>query len=429
MANLLSKIWAAMRSRPPDPQTGGRLMFIGPNQTGLYVDTETALMVSAVWACVSVISNSLASSSWNVYGGLRGDGNQTALTGDNINYLLNTRPNPEMTAKRLKTSLMLGALMWGNGYAEIARDLSNRPAEIWPLDPRQADLRRDQQTRELFVAYRGADNALVEIPYDDILHVAGPGITGLLGDSPVARAVRTISLAMAQERYSEVYFGNNTQIGGWLEVPTILGETAFGRLKEQLEAGHKGVKKAFKFAIFEGGAKWHPVETNAEDSQLIEARHLQIEEICRWFSVPPHKIGHLLRATNNNIEHQGLEFSRETLRPWKIEIEQECDYKLFGTRGPKKFIEIDLDWAAEGDFKSRMEGYQIGRAAGIYSVNDVLRKLGENTIGPEGDTRTMNSASVKLEDVGKNLAPAPAPAPSQNFPPLSDPGTSKTTGD
>lgn len=407
---MIRRLWNAVRTKSQNPQGGSRLAFIGPNATGLFVDEDVALSVSTVWACVDLVSGAIGSSSWNVYGGARGANDQKLLPDDGLQYVLNTRPNPEMTAKRAKQALMIAALTWGSGYAEIVRDGAGRVAEIWPIDPKRCDLRRDVDTQSLFlqVASDGF-GGFVRLDMRDVLHIGGPGLSGLMGDKPIGRAVRTIALALAQERYAETYFGNNTQIGGWLESPTTLGDVAFERLKSQLEAGHKGIKKAFKFAIFEGGAKWHPVESDAEKAQIIEARHLQIEEICRFFRVPPHKVGHLIRSTNNNIEHQGLEFSRETLRPWKYEIEQECDFKLLSARGPKRFVEIDLDWAAEGDFKSRMEAFSIGRAMGVYSVNDVLRKMGENTIGPDGDVRTMNGASVRLEDVGKNLAPAPAP--------------------
>ncbi len=111
-------------------------------------------------------------------------------------------------------------------------------------------------------------------------------------------------------------------------------------------------------------------------------------------------------STNNNIEHQGLEFSRDTLRPWVKEIEQEADFKLFPARGAQKFVEIDIDWASEGDFESRMRGFSTGITGGVYSVNDVRRKLGENTLGPEGDVHMIQGAMMKLEDVGKNMLPA-----------------------
>lgn len=410
--SILQRILAAVRTRPANPQGASRLQIIGPNSVGLFVDEEVALSVSTVWACVDLIGGALASSDWNVYGGSRGTNDQRLLPDDSLQYVLNVRPNPEMTAKRAKQALMTAALLWGNGFAEIVRDGAGRIVELWPIEPKRAELRRDMATGALFLQVTNDwQGGIVELPMRDVLHIGGPGLSGLMGDKPLGRAVRAIALALAQERYAETYFGNNTQIGGWLEAPTTLGDAAFERLKSQLEAGHKGVKKAFKFAIFEGGAKWHPADANAEDAQLVESRHLQIEEVCRYFHVPPHKVGHLLRATNNNIEHQGLEFSREALRPWKLEIEQECTHKLIAARGPRKFIELDIDWTAEGDFKSRMEGYSIGRAMGVYSVNDVLRKLGENTIGTDGDVRTMNGAAVRLEDVGKNMLPAPAPSP------------------
>ena len=208
---------------------------------------------------------------------------------------------------------------------------------------------------------------------------------------------------MAIPLFAGAYFANGTQMGLLIEYPGAekLDDPTYNRLKEAFETRHKGARKAFKFGVAWGGMKVHQLNVEAEKAQMIEARYQQIEEVCRWFRVPPHKIAHLLRATNNNIEHQGLEFSRDTLRPWKVEIEQEADYKLVSNR-QKKFICIDTDWAAEGDFKSRMEGYRIGRDMGVYSANDILIKLGENTIGKEGDLRIVNGAAIPLERVGEN---------------------------
>lgn len=414
---LVRRAWNAMRSQPVDPQRGSVLQFIGPNNARVPVTPEIALMSSAVWACIDCIAAAMASSDWNVYAGTRGMSDQQFLADDSLQYILNTRPNPEMTAQSGKRALMIAAAGWGNGYAEIVRDRAGRIAEVWPLAPDRCEQRRDHDTGELFLrVYNDWSGGYVELDMRDVFHVRGPGITGVLGDSPFARAVQTIAMSVALEQFAASYFANNTQMGVVLEYPGLgkMDDPTFERLKQSWENRHKGSRKAFRVGFLDGGMKLHQLLVEAEKAQLVDARYQQVEEICRWWRVPPHKVAHLLRSTNNNIEHQGLEFSRDTLRPWKVEIEQESDFKLIAARGPRKFVCIDLDWAAEGDFKSRMEGYQIGRAMGVYSGNDILRKLGENTIGKDGDIRIVQGAMIKLEDVGQAYAkPAPATQPTE----------------
>lgn len=410
--NAVTRIWSALKVKPSDPQRSGLLSVFGGNVAGVNVTHETAFQVSVVWACMDIVASALSSSNWNVYGGLRGDDKTTALPRDGLQYVLNTRFNQEMTAQAGKRAVLLGALGFGNGYAEIERDLAGRIIALWPISPDRVEPRRDMETGRLF--YRVTQEwggGFVDMDPADIYHVRGAGLTGFVGDDVVRRAINAISQAIALDQFASAYFGNNTQLGTvFMYKRGKLDDAHYERLKGQIQQRHKGARSAFKFGLFDGDWDIKQMGSDAEKSQLNESKQQVIEDVCRFFHVPPHKVQHLLRATNNNIEHQGLEFSRDTLRPWKVEIEQEADYKLIPYRGPSKFVELDLDWAEQGDYKSRMEAYKIGRDMGAFSANDILRKLGENTIGPAGDIRIVQGANVRLEDVGKNMVATAAPA-------------------
>jgi HK97 family phage portal protein len=408
--------WNALRARPADPSRGGRLQFIGRNNAGVHVNHDIAMQVSAVWACIDVISSALSSSDWNVYAGLRGENKTQATPGDRLQYVLNTRANKDMTAQAAKRALGIAAVGYGNGYAEIQRDLAGRVIGLWPIGPDRVEVRRDVETGHLvYRVSQGWSGGYVEMSPDDVFHIRGAGLTGVVGDDVVGRAIQAIAMAVALDQFGAAYFANGTQFGGLVEVPTKLDDAEFQRLKDQWnsKSSNKGPSQAFRVGILEGGAKYQQVQSDAEKSQLVAAKYLSVEEICRWFRVPPHKIAHLLRSTNNNIEHQGLEFSRDTLRSWKLEIEQEADYKLINQNGPAKFVEIDFDWTEQGDYKGRMEAYQIARGMGVFSANDILRKLGENTIGSDGDIRIVQGANIRLEDVGAAYATQEKPAEKQ----------------
>jgi HK97 family phage portal protein len=380
-----------------------------PMNAGVQVTPEIAMRVSTISACVDVIASAIASSDWNIYKRLKAN-DREFLPDDRLHYLLNVRPNPEMTAKAFKQAMVMSACTWGNGYAEIVRDMSGRVAGIWPIYPDRVEVRRWEDGTLYYEVHNDRGDPTI-LEQRDMFHIRGPGLLGAVGDNRFASAVRTIALAVALERFGEAYFGNNTQLGLVLEYPGQVSDETYKRLEQQFNKRHRGANQAFRVGVVEAGVKIHPMNVEADKAQLIEARKFQVEEICRWFRVPPHKVGHLEKSTNNNIEHQGLEFSRDTLRPWAIEIQQEAQEKLFGPRDNAKFVIVDYTWASQGDFKSRMEGYKIARDMGMYSVNDILKKEGENTIGPEGDVHIVNGSGsvVRLEDVGKNLVEAPAP--------------------
>ena len=388
-------------SKPADPRKTSVNSFFNINTSGIYISPEVALTSSAFWACVDVISKSLASSNWNIYKQLR-NGDHDALYDDGLNYYLNLRSNKEMSALSFKRALLIASLAWGNGYAEIQRTASRTIAGIWPIHPARVCIKRDD-SGNIYYEVKNDDGTLVNIAQEDMLHIKGPSILGFVGENISLKASGAIALYIAQERFAQSYFGNNAQFGGIVEVPGKLDDATFNRLKEQFNKKHKGSDKAFSVGFIEGGMKWHEVNVNADDAQIIEGRNQQIEEICRFFGVPPHKIQHLIRSTFNNIEHLGIEFVREALRPWAQEIQQEFTYKLFPDRSGK-FIIVDLEWALQGDFLSRAQGYQIMRNIGAYSVNDILKMERRNTIGKEGDIRIVNGAAIKLEDVGTNYA-------------------------
>ena len=401
---LLQNLFWSPQARvttPTDPDREARFLSSG-NLAGVRVTQDTALQVSAIWACVVVVSNALAASDWNVLA-------RTAptvrkkLDEDRIQYLLNVRPNEEMTAKQMKQTWLISALISGNAYLEIARDKVGRPAALWPIAWDRVTPERDQ---EAVLRWRVSndDGTHATIEHRNMLHLAGPGVTGLLGDAVIARGSATFALAIAAESFASAYFGNGTTPGVLLEPAGVgaMDDVTYERLKKQFEGRHRGPGKAFRFGVLEGGMKIHQLKITAQEAQMTEGRKHQIEEICRWFGVPPHKIAHLVHSTLSNIEHLGMEFARDTLRPWARGIQEETTYKLFGLREKSKYVHIDLDWASQGDFQSRSVAYRNMRDLGAYSVNDILISEGKNTIGPAGDIRIVTSASIRLEDVGKN---------------------------
>lgn len=179
----------ATQAQPADPQRGGMLQVIHRNYADVRVTPDLAMMVSAVWACIDVIAGAMASSSWNVYAGTRDDGNEYLLPQDATQYILNTRINPEMTAQSGKRAVFISAVGLGNGYAEIVRDMAGRVIELWPIRGDRVEPRRDRPGEPMFYrVYNDMGAGWIDLPARDVLHIRGPGVDGLLGDNPIARA-------------------------------------------------------------------------------------------------------------------------------------------------------------------------------------------------------------------------------------------------
>lgn len=387
-------------------QPTSRLMWMAPDQpAGIYITPENALDISVAWACIMAIATALGASKWRVFK-VEGD-TRTDLPDDRLAYILNVRPNPDMTAIAMRESLAILALTWGNSYAEIIRNARGDIAALWPLySDRVVPRRRIVPPYTLYYEYTNYDGSKTILEPEQVYHLHGPGIAGLVGDNIVARMAKALSLFAAQERFASTYFGNNTVIGGILSTPKGLKKETKDNLREQWVDKYGGPFKANKPIILEDGMSWTPFNNDAETAQLVASRTFQIEEVCRYFGVPPHKVQHLARATFNNIEHLGLDFVRNALMPWARRHEQEADYKFLPQRAPWRETAIDMSWLSQGDFKTRMEGYQIARNMGVYTANQILRKEGENTIGPDGDIRIVPMNMTRLELVGQTQTPA-----------------------
>jgi HK97 family phage portal protein len=405
MSNVLTRAFGALNrfmnglTRRDDPMRYTTGSYLRQQVSGVTISMDSALTISAVWACVMAVTNAISRCPWQVYA--RKGTKQELLPEDPLVYLLNTRPNPEMTAIALREQLSISALTWGNGYAEIQRDLANRVVALWPLMPHRMQMMRDGEDLggKLYYLYSQQDGAQKRLEVDDVYHVHGPGITGLVGDNLVARAVLAMGLSAAQERFASTYFGNNTQLGGVLEYAKKLDPKDLEKLRQQWSDRYGGPQKAFKPAILEDGMTWKPYDIKADDAQLVDSRKFSVVEICRFYGVPPHKVMHLQDAHFANIEQQNIEFVGDGVEPWCLRYAQEGDYKLLSDRGARRFTRFDTTRLLQGDFKSRMEGYQIGRRIGVYSTNDILTREGDNPIGAEGDVRLVEANMVTLDRV------------------------------
>lgn len=371
-------------SKPLNWSTFGELLTQGSmTGAGKAVTPETAMRVSTVFACVRIVAFSIARMPLVTYA--RTDDGRERAKDHPLYRLLKIRPNPEMSAFSFRSTLMTHLPLWGNAYAEIVRTRSGKIAELWPIEPwRVQPFREDGQLRYRVTTDGRRDTLMPR----DMIHIPGLSFDGIKGLSVIAYARQTIGAALAADEFAGTLLRNGLRPSGVLSHPGRLGDEALKRLRESFAAVYGGSANAGKPLITEEGMTWTSNAMPLEDAQFIEGGQFRVEELCRWYGVPPHKVGHLLRSTNNNIEQQSLDFLGDTLSPWVEASEQEINHKLFTEAEQDRFYCEHLTQSiVQLDVKSRGEFYE--RLYRLSSINaDEIRERENLNRLPDGRGQT-----------------------------------------
>ena len=396
------------RDKPVDKAADAGYSFLfGRTTSGKPVNERTAMQTTAVYACVRILAEAVASLPLHVYE-YQDDGGKKLVHDHPLYYLLHDEPNPEMTSFVFRETLMSHLLIWGNAYAQIIRDGAGRVLGLYPLLPDKMDVQRDDRGNIYYVYSRNSDENPMFKEYGDIrlkaeevLHIPGLGFDGLIGYSPIAMAKNAVGMTLACEEYGASFFANGANPGGVLEHPGVLKDPS--KVRESWNSVYRGVNNAHKIAVLEEGMKYQQIGIPPEEAQFLETRKFQINEIARLYRIPPHMIGDLDKSSFSNIEQQSLEFVKYTLDPWVIRWEQSLQRSLLlpGEKG-KYFIKLNVDGLLRGDYQSRMNGYAVGRQNGWFSANDIREMENMNPIPDEqgGNLYLINGAMPKLEDAG-----------------------------
>ena len=360
---------------------------------GVRVSEATALRMTAVWACIRVIAEDVASLPLFVYERL--DRGKRKATKHPLQSLLHDQPNPDMTALQFRETQTAHVLSWGNAYTYVVRDSRQVPRELWPLSPAQTTVERDSRTRRLL--YRSQSpwrDEQLTLRDDQVMHLAGLSFNGIYGYSPIGLHRQAISLGLAAEEFGARFFGQGTNMGGFLEFPT-LSDQQYDKLRKQLEESYGGLSKAHKWLILSGGGKASRLSIPPDEAQFIETRKFSVTEIARIFRVPPHKIQDLERATFSNIEEQAIDYVVSTLRPWLVRWEQAIWTKLIAKEDRTQFfVEHVVDGLLRGNVETRYAAYATARQWGWASVNDIRALENQNPI-EDGD-RYLEPANMHV---------------------------------
>lgn len=385
-----------------DPALAKYFQVGAPVSSGVAVSEQTSLNIAAVWDAVNLIAGDIAKSPLALYRRLNDRGGKEQFRSHSLYRLVHDDPNPEMSSFVARRTMQGHALIWGNAYAEIERDALGRPVAFWPLVPSSVQVDRGSEGIRYKVR-NPLSNVDVIIPAADMLHLSGLGEDGIVGYTLARQARESLGLSIAAERFGATFFGNGATFGGIIKFPP--GTTASGSTKKEfvdaINKRHQGPANAHRFlALYEGG-DYVPLGVPPEAAQFLETRKFQVEEICRWFNIPPHKLKNLDRATNNNIEHQGIEYVTDTLVPWMVLWEQELNRKLIRPLERRsQFFEHITEGLLRGDSQARSEFYSKQFSVGGITVNENRNLENKNPI----DVSDADMPFVPLNVIPLDLA-------------------------
>lgn len=343
--------------------------WFGTSSSGKVVTADKAIQLSAVWACVRLLSESISTLPLKIYV-RQPDGSRKAATDHPAYSILCRRPNSEMTPSRFMLMVVASICLRGNAFIE-KKFIANRLVSLVPLLPQNMVVKR-LTTGVLEYKYTENGSERV-IPIKNIMHIRGFGLDGVCGMMPMKTGRDVIGSAMAVEESAAKIFEQGLQSSGFLTAEQALNDEQRERLREYM-AKFTGSKNAGKIMVLEGGLKYQGVTMNPEDAQMLESRSFSIEEICRWFRVPPFMVGHTTKQSSwaSSLEGMNLQFLTHTLRPLLVNIEQEIGRCLLDS-DDEVFAEFSVEGLLRADSAGRAAYYTSALQNGWMSRNDVRR--------------------------------------------------------
>lgn len=339
---------------------------------GVSVNPESAMQVSAYHRGKIYIATTIAKLAWNVK-----DRNNEVLHNDRVNKLINLSPNPEMNAFMFKSFMVQAAIDYGNGYAEIERDMLGRPVALWPLLPHHISPHRDPDGTFYYrIVGGGPGNGDVYLLPKDVFHIRNFHTRdGMVGEGIVGYAKETLGIALGSDSFANSLFANGGLPSGVIQVEGTLKNEAIQRLKKGWNDAHGG-RKVGGVAVLEQGTKYEPVSHDPQVLQFLESRKFTVQEIARFLGVPPQKLFDTSAQTFNNVENANLEVITDTIDAWTRNLELEADVKLLNNQRGGRRTEFDIRSVFRGDMKTRSDYNNKMMQSAALTPNEIRESEG-----------------------------------------------------
>lgn len=375
----------------------------GGKVAGVSVTDKTALQVSTVLACVKVIADGCATPDLHVFRE-RPDGTREKATNIPEYRLLSRRPNEWQTSFEWRRQMTMHAALTGAGLSLKVRGDNRRVRELIPVMPGRWDVRK---VSRYDVRYRCWDEfgMIGEFSHEDVFVLNGVQWDWLNSLNAVHLARSAIGLAIASERSQASMHENGLRNSGTYSVTGTLTSEQHTRLTNWLKA-KSGPANAGAPLILDRDAKWHSTAMSGVDAQHVETRRLQVEEICRGYSVFPIMVGHSDKtATFASSEAFFAAHLIHTLAPWHRAWTQRIDEMLLDGTGPL-FGEFDTRYMRAGSMKDRAMWARTMAETGIYTRNEIRDEEGKDPLpGLDEPLTPLNmSGASKQGDDDENAA-------------------------
>ena len=368
------------------------------SSSGVRVSEDNSIGLTAVWAAVRLLSETISSLPLNVYKREK-DGSKFIDNKNPLNQLLSVSPSSRYTSFTWRNTLMNSLLLWGNAYCKINRNGGGRPVSFDLCDPEKVEPFISENDGEIY--YKIKDDATYSNM--EMLHIVGFSFDGLLGKSPIQACKEAIGFGLASQTYGSNFF-QGANLSGVLEHPGVLTDEAANRLRQSWAARYSGLSQSHQTAVLENGVKFKPIAMPLADAAFIESRNFSVQEIARIFRVAPHLIGDLSRSTYSNIEQQSLEFAKYSLTPYLINWEQELNRKLLTTKEQAThFCKFRTAELLRSDANSRADYYRKLFEVGALSPNEIRLMEDMNKI-ENGDEHfvPLNLGQVGVDNTENN---------------------------
>jgi len=369
---------------------GDDLVSIG-TQSATIVDSKTALQINAVYAAVSLISDTVSSLPVDAY--VRRDGARYPFRpAPDWVY----KPDVDTTKEAFWGAVIVSMLIDGNAYVRIFSNESGQIVNMSVLNPHEVEPIRNGLGQLMF-KHEKMDRLLSSDEVVFIPDVVRPG--HVKGVSRVDALKNNFGLAIALENYAARFFGNGTHTSGVIEFPGNLTAEQASQLQLAFDSRHRGWQRSHKTAVLSGGAKYTPTTSENDKAQFIEARKFAVEEIARAFRVPPSMMAIEGSYTYSSVEQQNLAMVTHCLRPIIQKLESAFSPLMSRTQGGENaFIKFNLDGLLRADIENRMTAYSTGLQAGFLTVNDVRRLEDLRPINdPSADQPRVPLANVNID--------------------------------
>jgi len=356
--------------------------FTGGLPSSMNIDTsgENALKYSVVFACCRVLAETVATVGISEYKADK-DGDRTKTNDTGFLDLLKYKYNDEMSAFSAKEMAMYQINLGGNAVFTRQYNVFGDVIGLVPHKWQNVKIARNKETQKLEYTIKLSNETKV-YSRDQVFHIAGPSTDGIIGMSPIEFAASSIELGVVYERFGKQFYKNGVHSSGVFHKDGTLTDDAFARLKEQLDRNYSGMRNTGKAMLLEDGMMFQQNQIKLIDAELLSSKKFQVVEICRYYRMQPHLIQDLEKSTNNNIEHQSLEFVMYTMLPHFKRQEDAINTQLLTKeqRDNGYYFEYNIASLLRGDTKSMYEAFAKGRQWGWLSVNDIRRMLNMNKI-------------------------------------------------